>query len=50
MVEGAIRHDLGVTAKTWIMNTGAAFLLLLIATVVYFDLTKQAWFHKLLGP
>lgn len=50
VVEGVIRHDLGMTAKTWIMNTGAAFLLLLIATVVYFDISKQAWFHKLLGP
>jgi regulator of sigma E protease len=48
-VEGVIRRDLSPVAKAKIMNTGAVFLLLLIALVLYFDLTKQAWFHNLFG-
>ncbi len=46
-VESAIRRDLGMRAKTWIINVGAAMVLLLILTVIYFDLLKQAWFKRL---
>jgi len=49
VVEGTIRRDLSMQAKGWIMNTGAVILLCLIATVLYFDFTKQAWFQKLFG-
>jgi len=46
-VESIIRRDLSTRAKTWIINAGAAVVLLLIVTVLYFDLLKQAWFKNL---
>jgi regulator of sigma E protease len=49
VVESVVRRDVGPNAKGWIMNVGVAFLLLLIVTVFYFDLTKQKWFAHLLG-
>jgi regulator of sigma E protease len=49
VVESVVRRDVGPNVKGWIMNVGVALLLLLIVTVFYFDLTKEAWFPKF-GP
>jgi len=47
--EAIARRDLSADAKMRIINTGAVLVLLLIVTVVYFDLTKTNWFTKLFG-
>jgi regulator of sigma E protease len=49
VVESVVRRDVGPNVKGWIMNVGVALLLMLIVTVFYFDLTKEAWFPKF-GP
>jgi regulator of sigma E protease len=46
--EGAIRRDLSLRVKTWIMNTGAAMLFALIALVLYADLSKTSWLGRFL--
>jgi regulator of sigma E protease len=48
-VEAIARRDLGVQAKTWIINVGVILVLVLIVSVVYFDLTKTDWFNNLFG-
>jgi regulator of sigma E protease len=46
-IESIARRDLSMQAKTWIINAGAIAVLLLIATVLYFDISKMSWFQKL---
>ena len=46
--EGAIRRDLSLRVKTWIMNAGAMVLFLLIGLVLYSDLSKTSWLGKYL--
>jgi len=46
-IEAIRRRDLSLQAKTWIINAGAIAVLLLIATVLYFDLSKTPLFQKL---
>ena len=46
-VEAAARRDLSMQAKATIINIGAMMVLLLIASVVYFDISKMEWFGKL---
>jgi regulator of sigma E protease len=46
-VESILRRDLSPQAKIWIMNTGVAALLLLIAVVFYFDIAKMDFVKKL---
>jgi len=43
VVEGAIRRDLTMAAKVWIINSGGAVLLVLIGVVCYFDIKKISW-------
>ena len=38
----------GLTVKAWFMNAGFGVLLLLIAFVLYSDLSKTAWLGKYL--
>jgi regulator of sigma E protease len=47
-VEGAFRRDLSVTLKGWIMNAGAAAILVLLVVVVYSDLAKTSWLKPFL--
>jgi regulator of sigma E protease len=46
--EGLLRRDFSVTVKTWIMNAGAAVMLLLIGLALYSDLSKTSLFGKFL--
>ena len=46
--EGLIRRNFSLTLKAWFMNAGFGVLLLLIAFVLYSDLTKTAWLGKYL--
>ena len=46
--ESALRRDLSLRVKVWIMNTGAAVLFLLIGLVLYSDLSKTSWLGKYL--
>jgi regulator of sigma E protease len=48
-VESIARRDLGPEAKAWIINVGAILVLVLIVSVVYFDLTKMEWFERVFG-
>jgi regulator of sigma E protease len=48
LVEGVARRDVNATVKGWIMNAGAVAILLLVAAVIYSDLSKTAWFSKIL--
>jgi regulator of sigma E protease len=45
-VEGAARRDLSMQVKAWLMNAGAAAVLLLIAVVIFFDLSRTGLFGK----
>jgi regulator of sigma E protease len=46
--EGLIRRNFSLTLKAWFMNAGFGVLLLLIAFVLYSDLSKTAWLGKYL--
>jgi regulator of sigma E protease len=46
--ESVIRRDLSLRVKTWIMNTGAMVLFLLIGLVLYSDLSKTSLLQKYL--
>jgi regulator of sigma E protease len=46
--EGLIRRNFNLTVKVWFMNAGFGVLLLLIAFVLYSDLSKTAWLGKYL--
>jgi regulator of sigma E protease len=46
--ESLIRRNFSVTLKAWFMNAGFGVLLLLIAFVLYSDLSKTAWLGKYL--
>jgi regulator of sigma E protease len=46
--EGLIRRNFSLTLKAWFMNAGFSVLLLLIAFVLYSDLSKTAWLGKYL--
>jgi regulator of sigma E protease len=46
--EGAIRRDLSLRVKMWIMNAGAMVLFLLIGLVLYSDLSKTSLLGKYL--
>jgi regulator of sigma E protease len=46
--EGLLRRDFSMTVKTWIMNAGAAVMLLLIGLALYSDLSKTSLFGKFL--
>lgn len=46
--EGAIRRDLSIRVKTWIMNAGAVVVLFLIVATLYSDLSKTALLGKYL--
>ncbi len=46
-VEGAARRDLSPTVKGWIMNTGVVAILLLIATVLFYDVSRLELVRKL---
>ena len=46
-VESLTRRDLSLQAKAMIINAGAVMVLLLIACVVYFDISKMQWFEKM---
>lgn len=46
-VESIARRDLSLQAKAMIINVGAVMVLMLIASVVYFDISKMEWFEKL---
>jgi regulator of sigma E protease len=46
--EGLIRRNFSFTVKAWFMNAGFGVLLLLIAFVLYSDLSKTAWLGKYL--
>jgi regulator of sigma E protease len=46
--EGLIRRNFNLTVKTWFMNAGFGVLLLLIAFVLYSDLSKTALLGKYL--
>jgi regulator of sigma E protease len=46
--EGLIRRNFNLTVKAWFMNAGFGVLLLLIAFVLYSDLSKTAWLGKYL--
>jgi regulator of sigma E protease len=46
--ESALRRDLSMRVKIWIMNAGAAVLFLLIGIVIYSDLSKTSWLGKYL--
>jgi len=46
--EGLLRRDFSLTVKTWIMNAGAAVMLLLIGLALYSDLSKTSLFGKFL--
>jgi regulator of sigma E protease len=46
--EGLIRRNFNVTVKAWFMNAGFGVLLLLIAFVLYSDLSKTALLGKYL--
>jgi regulator of sigma E protease len=48
-VEGAARRDLSPTVKNWIMNAGAAVIFLLIGLVLYSDISKMSFVHRLIG-
>jgi regulator of sigma E protease len=41
--EGLLRRDFSMSVKNWIMNAGAAVMLLLIGLVLYSDLSKTAF-------
>ncbi len=47
-VEGAARRDMSPTVKGWIMNAGAAAILLLIGVVFYSDISKIGFVQRLL--
>jgi regulator of sigma E protease len=47
--EGAIRRDLSLRVKMWIMNAGAMVLFLLIGLVLYSDLSKTSLLGKYLN-
>ena len=49
VAESVIRRDLGPAAKMWFINVGAVFLLMLIAAVLYLDVTKMEWFQNAFG-
>jgi regulator of sigma E protease len=40
MAEGVVRKDFSLAVKTWVMNAGAIVLLVLVALVLYSDLSK----------
>ncbi|HEY7516461.1 MAG TPA: RIP metalloprotease RseP [Vicinamibacteria bacterium] len=46
--EGLLRRDFSMAVKIWIMNAGAAVMLLLIGLALYSDLSKTALFGKFL--
>ncbi len=46
--EGIIRRDFSIAVKTWILNAGAVAILLLVALVLYSDLSKTSWLGKFL--
>ena len=46
--ESLIRRDFSMNVKAWFMNAGFGVLMLLIAFVLYSDLTKTAWLGKYL--
>jgi regulator of sigma E protease len=46
--ESLIRRNFSLTLKAWFMNAGFGVLLLLIAFVLYSDLSKTAWLGKYL--
>jgi regulator of sigma E protease len=46
--EGLMRRNFSLTLKAWFMNAGFGVLLLLIAFVLYSDLSKTAWLGKYL--
>jgi len=46
--ESLIRRNFNLTVKAWFMNAGFGVLLLLIAFVLYSDLSKTAWLGKYL--
>jgi regulator of sigma E protease len=48
-VEGVSRRDLSPTVKNWIMNAGAAVIFLLIGLVLYSDISKMSFVHRLIG-
>jgi regulator of sigma E protease len=47
-VEGAARRDMSPSVKGWIMNAGAAVILLLIGLVLYSDISKMSFVRKLM--
>lgn len=48
-LESSVRRDLSPVVKGWIMNAGAAVVMLLIALVLYSDISKMAFVRRLLG-
>jgi regulator of sigma E protease len=46
-IEGTARRDLSPAVKNWIMNAGAAVILLLIGLVLYSDISKLELVRKL---
>ena len=46
-VEGAARRDLSPVVKGWIMNAGAAAILLLIGLVLFSDVNKIGFVQRL---
>jgi regulator of sigma E protease len=49
LIEGIARRDVSVAVKMWMINAGAVLLLLLIAMVLYSDLSKTAILGKYLN-
>jgi regulator of sigma E protease len=48
-LESGVRRDLSPVVKGWIMNAGAAVVMLLIALVLYSDISKMSFVRRLLG-
>jgi regulator of sigma E protease len=46
--EGLLRRDFSMNVKMWIMNAGAAVMLLLVGLALYSDLSKTSLFGKFL--